>query len=896
MTWAQLIADGRGVTDFRLEIEGLAYHFVTSPEMEAAISGATAGRIAGLDREGITLGEQVDPARATLELEGMSLRILEDRGSVIGDALAYHATRKTFLAEDVGTGVTSFDVSNAASAGIVVGTIIHIGTECMRVTNVSTNTLTVTREIRGTSQQAHYTGDGGLHPPHVVYVDRHAGLEGRRANLYAYGRGDSPTGDGTRIWRGVCQTDARLDDTGAWWELNIGGLDVLHKQDLGVDLEEPFYPRGIYYPWSAPMVIVVQSNNDPIGVTPEYTVFAGFYENVQALIDDINATLDVSSFSGLTVEAVEHEGGWALDVTRTGDALTDAILVQALWRGVMLIGTVDAGPEWQGFQVDASANRHISGLQTANLTSGATYRYPGGFGVPHGAFGRYGTEGGSWVVPIGSAQSGRESNVLAVPVEQVPQRTDLTNDHQQFYIDRQASLSTLDALQIEWQDGLDPSTESYDVITSGTGTARLRIRADQFRLQRYWTPNNVPTLKLKRALGFGGLADFRSAIITNGPTYANLGSMPFITDNDWGDWSAVDEAESQSRLVAERSFSAFEAVKLEDVLVQEWRIRAVYPHTDSDGKITLSRLKVPTATDAVVATIDESYQIHPARASFEIGGLGSINTVRLRTGYDPIEDEHIGRTYVARDIEAYARIKAPRELEIAPLSEFGDRQDRSASLVPSEELYQLMLPVLGVMGRPYAIITVDVDMRLFSVLCGDVVTVTASHLPNLADGGRGGTYRGFVIGRQWELAEGRGQLRIFSLIETLYGWAPSLTISSESSGTLTVSKNDPYGVASMWQAGDELSDHFAVGDQVQAREYDDASPTIVTATIDAIDDGASEIDVTWDSAFTFGSSKWILEFQPAGSVVAGQVNYAFLGDTDGEVSFAAGDAVRTWAP
>lgn len=64
----------------------------------------------------------------------------------------------TTLAEGIDDSVTSFDVANAARLPSVVDFVIQIGSERMLVTGVSGNTLTVTREVDGTTAAAHSNG------------------------------------------------------------------------------------------------------------------------------------------------------------------------------------------------------------------------------------------------------------------------------------------------------------------------------------------------------------------------------------------------------------------------------------------------------------------------------------------------------------------------------------------------------------------------------------------------------------------------------------------------------------------------------------------------------------------------------------------------------------------
>jgi hypothetical protein len=112
------------------------------------------------------------------------MQIGNERGLIIKSVNAEKLTLdrsfslgSTTLSTLISDSATSFDVANAAHAGIIVGRMIEIDNEVMRVSSVSSNSVTVVRAYMSTKAIAHESGVTvktilvpGKHHVHVMKV------------------------------------------------------------------------------------------------------------------------------------------------------------------------------------------------------------------------------------------------------------------------------------------------------------------------------------------------------------------------------------------------------------------------------------------------------------------------------------------------------------------------------------------------------------------------------------------------------------------------------------------------------------------------------------------------------------------------------------------------------
>lgn len=888
MSFDRIKDTGSGQLEFRLYIEGLQETFVSSEALASGLS-LSSGHVAvnGLQRDGIGFEESPALAQAEVEASGMTVQIVDRQtDDRVTTAFASQPTVYTWLTADLTASATT--VSVKSTAGMTAGDTIHVGTEAILIGTVaSTTSLTgCSRGYRGTIAQAHYTSDGKRLGFTEVTLHRFRSLERRRVQLIAYGQDDL---SGTTIWRGVCLTDARLEADGATWSLTLDPVTALMDADLGGDLDgEPKKPRGIYIPASAAIHIEIAelggaaaSVGAALSAGTEQDIYvAGFYASNTELCDEINAQIDLSSWTGTpSLEAVpDADFDWFFayrpDSTdpRFPSVRVEGDTEGTLWAYESLVD--------------------MDGRRKGRVAAGTDYRIvflDGNRGVPRGWFG-VGSRTGTDMVPSGTFLSDGTTEVTSANFP----------DYRIYLDDSFALDSDLSAIEIK-----QPNTEETRVLrvtavdtTNSHVTTSPLVMVDA-EIKRYH-PGSQLEIYYSRHYATGDLYDFLLQVTTDAPTYANLGAVPFLTtsDIDLTEIQAVVASRATKDFQNNRKYVAFKSVELREMFAHENRLIGCFPRMTSDAKIGMTTLRLASPTEASVASINEdAILVGNGYPGWERGKEGHVNTVRVKTGYSAREDDHLGDEYVVRDQTAFARHKKTFELEIAPYSEYAGAFSSTTAVDVGEE-------VLGVFGQPYAIVSVEVPLTLFDVLCGDTVSFTCSTLPNPTTGRRGITDQpAIVTSRRWDLDQGRGQFTLLVTFAEVAGYTPSVYVSSETNTSgntweLVVSTNDPLGNA-LFEAGDVLSDHFVAGMQVEVERWDHSTTSAVTGEVDSVDDATNTITVTFGSTWTPSTFDWLLGYTSGITVgiTSDQKEYAWWGGTDGKVSFSGDEqSAGTFGP
>ncbi|MEQ8957204.1 MAG: hypothetical protein RLP02_04650, partial [Coleofasciculus sp. C2-GNP5-27] len=244
MGWSdRTLINGKSWTEYRLEIEGFDYGFVTNRGMEKTESGVTYVR--GLKSEDLSYSHQVSIREARLTSTSMRFSIVDYKNQAT-EAFIRSPGKEARLRANVSHAEAIIPVSN--TTGWQAGDIAFIGTEAALVASVDTSLhrlITSRGYLNSTSQSHNITTDfGGAMSPGVY--DAPVTLQNRRVNLYAYGRGDDLQGNGTAIWKGVLWSDVELTDASTY-ELTAYPITEIFKTELGGRWGE--YPvRGIYIP------------------------------------------------------------------------------------------------------------------------------------------------------------------------------------------------------------------------------------------------------------------------------------------------------------------------------------------------------------------------------------------------------------------------------------------------------------------------------------------------------------------------------------------------------------------------------------------------------------------------------------------------------------------------
>jgi hypothetical protein len=894
-------------TAYRLVIEGLGIEAVTDPAMERSSPDLSRVRVVGLLREGLRLSEQCDVARGEIEASGMTVSIVDRQHDQIWCSwLAQQPERRAWLTTDLPVSDTTVDMTS--TEGIAVNDVIHIGTEAMLVFGVNSATqLEVTRAWWQTIEQAHYTSDGEELVTPIITLTRPITLEGRRVYLYRYADGDSLQGDGTLVWRGVCSTDARLEDDGGTWTITVDSIASLIKQPLASDLDEPTTIRGIYYPEAQFFRFRFgETSSADIGSFTASKAASirmhGFWETQADWCADIQLAIDQAS-------STAGAGTTGVVAGTTGVVEVETAFSVARDTTTIVVETQDSG-HWGIRWIPDSANpRHIYLTAFGVAGGGASFEIEGPVFEVSGDATADVTAAHPWVLVAGNGGvtgqglvpravaggSGLGRGGAPFSSLRLYPAIDLTS------VALAVAASEDVAAQIEWTDGSTPSSGGFPLRNADAdeGWVEIQSLADA----RFMYPGRLPRISLRRYLATGDISDLRDGLTTLAPQLANAGGSPFITTEDLASWTAVAERAAGGRThLTSRLYVVGGEVDLDELIAHECRLYGVFPRLDADGKIGLAYLELPTSTAILAGTIDDGdVLVSDQPPTWERNATdGSINVVELKSGYSLVTEDHEGVTFIVRDVTALSTRKATRKLEVAPLSL--DPADFAWGVTSATDVARR---VLAIFGRPYSIVKVAVSVEssgqdwLTSALCGSVLGIRSPRIPNALTGTRGigqGSEQpavGLVIGREWDLSTETGVLTLMVSEAQTAGYAPSVFVSSSTvvSGNqydLVVSFNDPSG-ASMAPAGASLSDFYTVGDVLLLLVWDSTTQSPQSCAVDAIDDGASEMRVTFGSAPTLTGTRYLtFSTYDDPSITTSQRRFAFFADASALLDDGAG--------
>lgn len=854
MTLARLKAYGRGRLHARVTIEGYEEQLVSS----AAAASAT--RIAGLRLDTMQFGVKADLAYASLDSTGFTVEILADkRRPEAYAALVKRATRVAYLASDLSTAATTATVSS--TAGWPSTGTIHIGTEAITYSGTTATTFTgLTRGAHGSTAQAHYIANGeGLAYPRVG--DRPERLEGRRVSVYLYGDGDSLAGAGTLRWRGVALSDVRVERGKV--SFSVDPITRILDQEIGGDLSDPIGIRGIFYPWNSPLVLVLTN------VTQSTTIvvkLAGFYEDQEAFCVELTARIAAAitaasswtwtSGSEITAQVTDAANGWELVYFVGSGAGTVAVVelnrdIESRRASQLLIDT-PIGFDW----------RDEAGEVVEVPVAGRAYRIGFASTVPRAMVG----------APSPAQRSDlRDAYVSPEDAAIAPPR--------RVYLGGTIVPSTSMTLSFEEEERGEGIPLVVRASAVSTGDRYADLESMPFRVL-----TGATRIRIGRHIASGSLADFRSALITDSPTQCNAGAMPLITSADLASFSIGAEA---SGLANDRRFVAYEGIRLRDIVEHELRAIGHYQRINASGAIEWAPLRPALLSDVVDWEIDSSDLLD--WVSFERGQMGTLTEVIYRTGWDPAEDEWRGVPIKARDVSASApnRITTPLSIERRSVASYYDASSGVLEVSPAE-VARLAMAIFATFGGTYDTLQLTLPMTFLDILVGDVVRVTASDVPDALTGELGITERvGRVVGVQIDLGTGRVVVEAMVHADPYVGYAPGYLVAGQSN----VSGNTWDIVLTLAETTAEAIDaHLAVGDLVRVEEFDDETPTEVAGTVVSFP-GASTVRVTFGSAWTPGSSEWVLRARDSTAYASTDriAKYAFVGETTKVVDFSDTD-------
>jgi len=218
----------------------------------------TLGGVVPTGRGATALNEALDDDEVGITVDSVS-------NISIGDVVRLDHTPTTTTAEDVDDGAET-DIDMASGANIDVGMILRIGNEDMKVTAVSTNTISVLRGVNGTSKAASSSGATVHIPRKVEEMDVTGissvtltvvrGVNGTTAQKHA--DNTAIESYGTAFFNGL--TPLTYTRTSGYGASNYAKTYyVPHKNKLE-DLATFF----VYSP-STPLELEIGNANDPVG-------------------------------------------------------------------------------------------------------------------------------------------------------------------------------------------------------------------------------------------------------------------------------------------------------------------------------------------------------------------------------------------------------------------------------------------------------------------------------------------------------------------------------------------------------------------------------------------------------------------------------------------------------
>lgn len=860
MSWTAVTTTGRGELAFRLEIEGWPESWVTHSSMISL--STTPFRYGGLRVTGQKLKAIANPLTNELDVSGFSASVVDDQERATA-AFRTWATARTWLTAELSASATTMSVRS--TDGFASSGTLWIDSEAITYTGKTSTTFTgLTRGSLGSLAQKHYVDAIGR-PRNPEVTNRPISMTGKRAKLYAYGQLDDPQGSGTQIWQGVVSRHPSAQ--GAEWKIPIDPITKVLERTVSGDLAEPATPRGIYYtPAQAFKISLLRRDTSGI-LTVRFPVASGdraFFNNNADFCDYLTDRLSdeiEAEWAGneIQVSAVaDGETSWHLEVSSDGTVIE-------MWESP---GGID--PVFGSLPVDEDGNE--VGTDSLAWTADRVYRFlptsesrPGAGSVPRGTYG------------------------TPSPAESIWPST-------RIYLSGGVALSSLvDTVAIKWPGRDETRTPAITAIDATNNYIDLEAEAWGSGLTPSFpsigfTAAELPEIRFGRTFANSGSAwTAISAIIAAAPDGLNAGSIPDVRSGDFDSTSWDDlDASTQPRIVRARVFKSFSESSLLDVVRQELTLAGYFLGITSTGTISIARVRpMISTTRGTAATV----LAKDAAPTYEPDAYGHVSVLRLRRGFDPIEDDWSLPAVVVWDAGTLNRNPAARVLAIEPKSvPAGGIAETWAEAV------ETTARLFSVFAQPYARLQVDVPLTLWtSSVVGSIVTLTTDLVPDPRTGTRGvSALPCLVTGREIDLSRGRISLKLLTTVTAGAGYAPQSLISSETnvSGntwdlTLTATNYFP--------SGDDASDWFVAGDEVIAAAWDSTSTTTIAGVV--VSASGNVVRVTFDSsAAALTSDDWFLSYGPASTFVqSSQETFMFLADSDGQIDFDTAEPAKAFS-
>lgn len=922
-TWAQVLSTGRGTVRYRLEIEGWPEVFVTD-ERITFTNRATRTVLPGLLHEGLKLSERIVMREGKTMPNSQTFKIRPVRGSRTATQSTDPLT--TSFAQFVKPiAILNVDVSDSAETGWTLEggvslddtTYYHIGTETIYVDSWAGQQID--RAQWGTAPQSHSYSQNNVQSQDVYIYTRPPTMEGRRCRLYAYGDADAGTGDGTCIWRGIVMADPSIDQDGITWIINAQPVTRVLKQNIAgaLGVAKPlgvFHNNSCAIKWSMLFNATAEPDEeDETKIAKWCASEEDLFTYLNTVFADALAILNPSPYTGGRITSLKIGRAFDGSIRLTAKIYTTLTVNFGVQLQSLLLGGTPSKDlsVWRLVGTGTTSTGLNFGIGADYLSAGEWYQVllpPADFTNLNGGY-DFEWDGAGALIPVGMLTNlGRRQKSNLEPYT-VTEGALAANTPWRIYINQDWDFPGVAGSAVHISDSFqrsktfkiaatgDEDTYSYielAPLTRGIGDHGGGIEKGSWQSIAagggfVGMLSDATDLTLVRDYGSLSIADFINNLEGNATLYANDGDAPFITTADLASFSNII---STSR----RRYQFTEPVSVEDVLASELQYVGAFMRINATGLI--SAIHYPTFND--LTACDAAHTLTTATILTPQNGEGMwpqwdpqrdgrVTEVVIVPG-GPEEGAHKFkfRTNLSNTI---SKTRGISRAEIRPKSA---PDEFTGSGVEFDYARELAEKFFQMFAREYAAVTVAVPFVHFSVLCGDVVSVTHPLIPDgLGNRGVSGR-RGIVIERKWNLDPAQkdaGELTILIPLIPGAGYAPAgvITEQTNTSGNiwdLTLSLANAFNIAlapSGSTAGQVL-DSFAVNDRIRIVKCDTlpAATSAVIGTITALNAAAGTCTVSLGAAWTPSTLVWRLEFDNGSSgVTTNQAKYAYVAGVDG---------------
>ena len=850
---------------FALSIAGCPYLFTTGGVTSLPTSahplwfGASTTLAAGyLHPPTGRLTERAKPLDGDLEQAPQTFSLHDAPHGTVPALLTWLATRdavntgSTPLAATVSASATSWTVGDGSLFTAPCNAWCE--GECVRVTSVVGNTLTVTRAHLGTKAVAH-TIDAGRGRFPEVFTDLPWILRRKTALWGVDGARAAP-----QLWVGFAVRSPALADDGARFDLSCDPLWVVLRQapvggDLGSTRLVGFGRTGTSSRYGAPEVSLLQSR---------WTFASGAIARAGSL----------GPFRSFEALARDHEGEVSTTTTDAGSRLEAHIARNA--RGARLdadavtaaVTTFWVQVTWLGQTAELVTSSARSGTRQGLLTD---------FGpIPGAAYVTIPSSGATWCV----------ASLASLPASW----SAATTTRGSFTTVQAPALRTV--RDDDWWVTLTAvsTADSGELGPRVTGTVGLRERKPGAAARLTGLNNEIvlkdpPPLQVVYAVRTDhwvyGLRDSLSALVEDG------------TADDW-DWSGSDDVVAATAGLRVARDWTFDGKRTLGSVLQECALLHGCTPVLRAGRLALHAWGWPSAAATPAASIDASRII--GRPTWLRWQEGLANRVKIQSE---------GLVVEASQAHSRARFGPGRQItvELAGLddqaSPIDDPYDFARGVIGRLELWSEPLGVARVVVP--ADLAVGSGTALTELELGDEASVTEWMLPDGAGGRALTAARGVVIARELDLSAATLTLDLILFQRLGYPYAPCAKVDSLISPTVVSLALAYVGGASTYSGGDDV-ETFASGDKVELIERDTTTAWSEALEVASVDVALGRITFTTALSATaqgkIAGSSWIdVRYDNFANCTATQkAAWMFVGNDADEVIDATATRARRIAP